>query len=64
MLLQSLLEPLGFCVTCADNGLEGLELLNSRDHLPDLILLDVEMPGMSGLEVCYNSFASVYRPAV
>ena len=51
MLLQSLLEPLGFFVTCAENGVEGLDRLSSRQHIPDLILLDVEMPEMSGLEV-------------
>jgi CheY-like chemotaxis protein len=37
-------------VLAADNGLEGLRLAISMQ--PDLILLDVMMPGLDGLEVC------------
>lgn len=35
------------------DGQEALEILQSRDELPDIILLDVMMPGMSGYEVRY-----------
>jgi len=34
----------------AVNGAEALAL--AREHRPDLVLLDIEMPGMSGPEVC------------
>jgi diguanylate cyclase (GGDEF)-like protein len=42
-------EPLE--VLCADGGAVGLEM--ARRESPDLILLDVDMPGMSGFEVCH-----------
>ncbi|TLS67217.1 response regulator [Mariprofundus erugo] len=38
-------------VKVAINGMQALKLCAS-DHLPDLILLDVMMPGMDGYEVC------------
>lgn len=37
-------------VITAENGFDALELARSRD--PDIILLDVMMPGMDGFEVC------------
>lgn len=42
-------EP--YHILWADNGVEALELLNSRSDI-DLVLLDVMMPRMSGFEVC------------
>lgn len=41
-------EPLN--VLCADGGTLGLEV--ARRENPDLILLDVDMPDMSGYDVC------------
>ena len=49
MILRDMLEE-EFEVVCADDGETCLELVAKR--LPDLILLDVNMPGLSGLEVC------------
>jgi len=40
----------GFEILVAEDGLAALEL--ARAELPDLILLDVMMPGIDGMEVC------------
>jgi len=45
-----LLEHRGVSILCAANGEAGVEM--ARRNMPELILLDVEMPGMNGLEVC------------
>ncbi len=44
------LKKEGYTVFVCDNGKEGIEL--AARHKPDLILLDVMMPGMSGIDVC------------
>ena len=43
------LESLGYQVLSASNGREGLEILEKQS--PQLLLLDIEMPDMNGLEV-------------
>lgn len=43
-------EREGFDVIVAGEGRSGLDI--AKKHKPDLILLDVMMPGMDGLEVC------------
>lgn len=48
--LQRNLQAHGFEVIVAENGEEALDILTL--HRPDLILLDLGLPGMSGLEVC------------
>jgi two-component system, OmpR family, alkaline phosphatase synthesis response regulator PhoP len=48
--LQDNLEFEGYRVLCAKSGEEGLELVNSNQ--PDLILLDVMLPGIDGIDVC------------
>jgi two-component system phosphate regulon response regulator PhoB len=49
-LLRYNLEKAGFTVIPAGSGEEGLALARRRS--PDLILLDLMLPGMDGLEVC------------
>jgi adenylate cyclase len=49
-LLEAVLSPKGFRVATASSGQEALDVL-SKQH-PDLVLLDILMPGMDGYEVC------------
>ncbi len=44
------LEKDGFDVIEATDGRSGFDI--ARQHLPDLVVLDLMMPGMDGLEVC------------
>lgn len=48
--LQALLEPEGYRLAFATNGHEALARAEAEP--PDLILLDLMMPGMNGYEVC------------
>ncbi len=43
-------EREGWTVLHADNGIDGLRI--AEEEKPDLILLDIVMPGMHGFEVC------------
>jgi DNA-binding response OmpR family regulator len=49
-LIQYNLEREGYQVLCAKSGEEGLEAVRSKH--PDLVILDLMMPGIDGLEVC------------
>lgn len=48
--LESILEGQGYRLEMAGSGFEALE--KARQLFPDVILLDVMMPGMDGFEVC------------
>lgn len=48
MVIQDYLEHVGYQVTVARSGMEGLEV--AQRIKPELILMDVQMPGMDGLE--------------
>ena len=50
MSLAEVVSRAGYEVICAKSGEKALEILDSLR--PDLILLDVQMPGMDGLELC------------
>lgn len=47
---RSTLQSQGYEILEASNGEDALEI--ARVELPDLVLLDVRMPGISGLDVC------------
>jgi len=46
--LERGLKPFGYHIKTAANGLEGID--NARLNEPDLVVLDLKMPGMDGLE--------------
>ncbi len=52
MLTRDLLLTRGYEVECASNAGEARELVFARP--PDLVLLDIMMPGKSGIEFCRN----------
>jgi DNA-binding response OmpR family regulator len=49
-LVQVYLEREGYVVEATDSGCEAIDI--ARKSLPALVLLDVMLPGMSGLDVC------------
>lgn len=50
MLIETILAPQGYEIISASDGERALELVTAKP--PDLILLDVMMPGMDGYDVC------------
>jgi two-component system cell cycle response regulator DivK len=48
-LFRDLLEAHGYATLGTRNGIEALDL--ARKHRPDLILMDIQLPEVSGLEV-------------
>ena len=49
-MLKTTLMLEGHDVSIAPNGTAGLE--KAQEEMPDLVLLDIMMPGMDGFEVC------------
>ena len=48
--MRSLLEKAGYSVFTAEDGVQGLNL--AKKNKPDLVISDVSMPQMNGLEFC------------
>ena len=61
-LIRLYLERDGHGVLIANDGVAGLEL--AREELPDLIVLDLMMPRMDGMEVCRTLRAESSVPVV
>ena len=49
-LIEYNLSQSGYNIFVSNNGEKGIE--NTRKHLPDLILLDLMLPGINGIDVC------------
>ena len=59
-MLVPILERVGFTVRSAESGELGLTIF--RDWVPDIVLLDLSLPGLSGIDVCkLLRAASPYR---
>src|ERR1700761_8671146 len=46
------LEKEGYDVIAANDGQSGLDVI--KKHRPELVMLDLMMPGIDGLQVCQN----------
>jgi DNA-binding response OmpR family regulator len=59
-LLRGYLVQAGFAVLLAADGVQALEL--ARAHRPDLVVLDLMLPGTDGIEVCrrLRTFSDAY----
>ncbi len=58
-LLRDYLQQAGFNVSCLDNGLKVVSFV--RQKKPDMVLLDLMLPGKDGMEICkeIRPFSSV-----
>jgi len=64
-LAHDVLELANFDVELAASGMEGVE--KARERQPDLVLMDLRMPGMSGLEAMqqlHNDATTRHIPVV
>ncbi len=53
-LVQVEFEDDGYCVILADGGKEAINKLTELDYAVDLVILDIKMPDVGGLEVLNN----------
>lgn len=61
-LIKEVLEPEGFAVDEAQDGMRALELFGSGEY--DLVILDVMMPGIDGFETCRRIRSSSEVPVI
>ena len=64
-LLEAVLSPRGYRIVTATSGEQAIEMLS--EAVPDLVLLDIVMPGVDGYEVCRRireNPATAYLPVV
>ncbi|TVY10804.1 response regulator transcription factor [Paenibacillus cremeus] len=59
-LISLYLKKEGYEVLCSSNGAEALEMV--AEHRPDLVILDISLPGMDGIEVCRQLRKSYSTP--
>lgn len=53
LLLEHILSSIGYTgLRCVGSGAEALALLRDRNESFDCLLLDIDMPGMTGIELC------------
>ena len=63
-LLTKELEANGFDVVCAGDGEQALEVFAQSDPTPDLVLMDVMMPGMDGFDCAERLSKSANVPII
>ncbi len=59
---KKILADAGYCVQTVSNGLEALRKI--AEHAPDIAILDIFMPGYTGLEICERLRASAATAAL
>jgi two-component system alkaline phosphatase synthesis response regulator PhoP len=61
LLIQRKLESSGYAVIPADNGTDALRL--ALEEKPDLMVLDIMLPGVQGLEICQTVKSTLGKDA-